>query len=201
MPPTPISMTEDRFLSGFTWPDFVAHMRVNQKRVSQLFDEIILTQDDRQGFAEAITGHDGQVHIVALVEDWCGDVAVILPLVARLATEVAGISLRLFVRSDNPDLARAYAEVGITSIPVLSFFNSDWHEVGRWVERSAAAHRQVADWNAAHPQIETLRRSDQPQDRSAYRALMKERLIEMMGWYRDGLWQATLAELKSELSG
>ena len=201
MPKTPVAMTEDRFLSGFTWPDYVAQMRVNRERTSQLYEEITLSPHDRRAFARSVAQHGGHLHIVALAEDWCGDAVVNLPLVARLTSDVDGMDLRLFVRSANPDLAQTYADRGITSIPVLSFFDVNWSEMCRWVERSAAAHRQVEAWLATHPEALALRQSSDPKDQRAYRALMKERLVEMVDWYRDGLWAATLKEIESLLRG
>jgi thiol-disulfide isomerase/thioredoxin len=195
----PIPVTKDSFLNGLTWPDYVAQMKVNRERITGLFEEMTLAPDDRQVFAQAVADYGGQLYITAMGEDWCGDAVVILPLVARLAAEVPGVHLRIFVRSVNPDLEDAYADDGITSIPVLSFFDADWREVRRWVERSAPAHRRVDSWMAVHPGVEALRHSSDPQDRRAYRALMKERLLDMIDWYRGGLWEATLEEWKSLL--
>jgi hypothetical protein len=192
-----ISITKDGFLNGLTWTDYVAQMRVNRERIAELFEEIGIASDVRQVFAQAVADRGGQLYIAGLGEDWCGDAVVVLPLVARLAAEVPGIDLRLFVRSANPDLEDAYAEYGITSIPILSFFDADWREVGRWVERSAAAQRRVDAWMAARPEAQALQQSRDPKDRRAYRALMKERLPEMIEWYRAGLWEATLAEWRS----
>jgi hypothetical protein len=197
---TPISMTEDRFLSGLPWPDYVAQMRVNRERTTQLFEEITLPPDGCYAFDQTIANHGGKLYVTALAEDWCGDAAVVLPLAARLAAQVAGLHLRLFVRPANPDLADAYAGDGIISIPVLSFFDGDWREVGRWVERSAAAQQRVDAWMATRPEAVALRQSSDPKDRRAYRALMKERLIEMIEWYREGLWEATLEEWNSLLT-
>jgi hypothetical protein len=196
---TSVPITKDDFLKGLNWTDYVSLMKVNRERTTELFDEINLSPDDREVFARTVASYGEQLHIVAMGEDWCGDAVVVLPLVARLADEVPGIDLRLFVRSANPDLEDAYAEQGITSIPSLSFFDADWREVGRWVERSAAAQRRVDAWMAARPEAQALQRSSDPKDRRAYRALMKERLPEMIEWYRGGLWEATLEEWKSLL--
>jgi hypothetical protein len=174
-------------------------MKMNRERITELFEEIKLAPDDRQAFAQAVAGYGGQLYTTAMGEDWCGDAVVVLPLIAHLAAEVPGVHLRVFVRSANPDLEDAYAEHSITSIPVLSFFDPDWREVGRWVERSAAAHRRVDAWMAARPGAQALKQSSDPQDRRAYRALMKERLVDMIKWYRAGLWEATLEEWKSLL--
>jgi hypothetical protein len=46
-----------------------------------------------------------------------------------------------------------------------------------------------------------LRQSSRPEDRQAYKALLKERLVEMIDWYRGGLWGSTLEELESLLNG
>jgi thiol-disulfide isomerase/thioredoxin len=195
-----IPITKNDFWNSLTWPDYVARMKVNRERITELFEEITLTPDDRQVFAQAVAGYGGQLCITAMGEDWCGDAVVILPLVARLAAEVPGIELRLFVRSTNPDLEGTYAKDGITSIPVLSFFDAGWCEVGRWVERSAAAQRLVDAWMSTRPGAERLHQSSDPQDRRAYRALMKERLIDMIEWYRESLWEATLEEWRSLLT-
>jgi hypothetical protein len=194
-----VPITKDGFLNGLTWTDYVTHVQVNRDLITALFEEISLAPNDRQDFAQAIAACGGQLYIAAMGEDWCGDAVVIFPLVARVAAEAPGIDLRLFVRSKNPDLEGAYAGDGITSIPVLSFFDTDWREVGRWVERSAAAQRRVDAWMAARPEAQALQRSSDPKDRRAYRALMKERLPEMIEWYRGGLWEATLEEWKSLL--
>ena len=196
---TPISMTEARFRKGFTWPEYVAQMRVNRERVTQLFDQVTIAPEDRRAFSEAVARHGGHLYVTALTEDWCGDAVVNLPLVARLAEEVPGMELRLFRRSENPDLEQAYAADGVTSIPVLSFFDAEWREVGRWVERPAAAHRRVEAWWTARPEAAALRRSDRPEDQRKRRAVLRQLLTEMMEWYRDGLWNATLDELRSLL--
>jgi len=198
---TPIAMTPESFLSGLTWPAYVANMEVNREQAAKLYAEIVLAPEDRHAFAQAVARHGGQLYVAALVEDWCGDVVVNLPLLARLAVEVPGIDLSLFVRSSNPDLAQAYAEQGISSMPVLSFFDADFAEVGRWVERPAAAQGWVQAWMAAYPQAEAWRQSSQPEDRRAYRALLKERLVDMIEWYQQNAWQSTLDELKTLLLG
>jgi hypothetical protein len=193
-------MNEARFRNGFTWSEYVSQMKVNRERVTQLFDEVAITPEERQTFSEAVARHGGRLYVIALTEDWCGDATVNLPLVARLAEEIPGMELRLFRRSENPDLEQAYAADGITSIPVLSFFDAEWREVGRWVERPAAARQRIEAWWAARPEAATLRHSDRPEDQKKRRAVLRQLLTEMMEWYRDGLWKATLDELLSLLA-
>lgn len=194
-----LPMNKDRFMSGFTWPGYVAQMTVNRELMRQLFGEIAIDLDDRRAFLEAAAHHGGELYLAVLTEDWCGDAVANLPLVARLAAETPGLELRFFLRSINPDLKAAYAADGIGKIPVLSFFDATWREIGRWVERPAAAHERVKAWLADYPEIETLRQSDRPEDRERLKAILAKLLPEMIGWYHQGLWQATLEELKARL--
>jgi len=51
--------------------------------------------------------------------------------------------LRVFLRDQNPDLRDALLNNGFQSIPVVVFFDKDWNEVGRWIERAHAATAKV----------------------------------------------------------
>lgn len=195
----PIPMDEHRFRSGSTWSEYVAQMSVNRRRVTRLYGEITIAPEDRRAFRDAVARHGGRLYVTAMTEDWCGDAVVNLPLMARLAAEVPGMELRLFRRSENPDLEQRYAANGIFSIPALSFFDAKWREVARWVERPAAARERIEAWWAARPEAAALRHSKRPEDQEARRVVLRELLGEMMRWYRDGLWQATLEEWKAVL--
>lgn len=199
MPRKVLPMNNDRFSSGFSWPGYVAQMNVNRELTRQLFDEITLDTGDREVFTEAVAHHGGQIYVTAMTEDWCGDAVANLPVIARLAAEVRNLELRLFLRSINPDLQSAYAADGIEHIPVVSFFDANWREIGRWVERPAAAQDRINAWMVAHPEVEALRQSNRPEDRERLKRVFESLLEEMLDWYREGLWQATLDELKARL--
>ena len=47
--------------------------------------------------------------------------------------------LRVFFRDQHLDLTDLYLNNGYRSIPVLVFFDQDWNEVARWIERPHAA--------------------------------------------------------------
>ncbi len=97
--------------------------------------------------------------------------------------------------NDYPGLNRAYNKAGIDHIPVLSFFDSDWNEVGRWVERPAAATQRIYEWKRTHPDIQRLEASDLLEDKRRLREVYRGLTGEMARWYVDGLWQETIAEI------
>ena len=194
-----IPINETLFATGFEWQDYVAQMTVNRQQIEAHFAELALSIDDKHDLREAVSRYGGEICVVAMTEDWCGDSLFNLPLIARIASEVPGMKLRVFVRSTNPDLEQAYAADGTTNIPAVSFFDSEWREIGRWVERPALAHQQIRAWNEAHPEMATLRQSDLPQEKEALAILRDAMRAEMSEWYRDGLWQATMSEIKNIL--
>jgi hypothetical protein len=76
------------------------------------------------------------LHVLVLAEDWCGDVIANLPILGRLAADSGKLDLRIFLRDQNPDLMDQYLNRGVyRSIPVFAFFDQDFNEVGRFIER------------------------------------------------------------------
>ncbi|MCI0712276.1 MAG: thioredoxin family protein [Chloroflexi bacterium] len=195
-------MDATRFEQGLTYQEFVNTMRQNDRRIKQMYENYKLTEDDIARFKTLADEHGGKLYITALVEDWCPDVVLNVPLVAHLAEAIDGIELRLFDRRDNNDLQEAFAAQNILSIPVISFFNSDWEEVARFVERSAIARSKVIVWTAEnYPELDDLRRSSKPEDREKLVAIFTKRFSQMVKWYRQGLWRESLKEFEAQLAG
>jgi hypothetical protein len=51
--------------------------------------------------------------------------------------------LRVFFRDKELDLTHLFLNNGYMSIPVIVFFDKDWNEVGRWIERAHAATQKA----------------------------------------------------------
>lgn len=66
------------------------------------------------------------------------------------------MGLWIFIHPQAPDLNDYYVARGITHIPVFTFLDADFNEIGTWVERPQAAHAQISGWLAAHPEIESI---------------------------------------------
>ena len=49
----------------------------------------------------------------------------------------------MFFRDQNLDLTDCFLNNGYRSIPVLVFFDRDWNEIGRWIERAHVATAKV----------------------------------------------------------
>lgn len=143
------------------------------------------------------------IRVAVLTEGWCGDSLMVLPIVVRLVEALSHAELRIFVRSQEPELTAAYAARDVVNIPTVSFFDEHFHELGTWVERSQAAHRRVAAWKAEHAEFGELISNEQldPAERhERLQPFLKLLRAEMAWWYSDYLQQATLEEFDAILA-
>ena len=124
-----------RFAKGMTWKDYMAQMGDTRARTEENYSKASVTDEERKFFSGL-----GQVkYVVMLGENWCGDVHRNSPMIARIVEAMPGAELRMFLRDQNPDLTDCFLNNGYRSIPIVAFFDKDWSEIGRWIERPAAA--------------------------------------------------------------
>ena len=134
-----IPMDAQRFANGLTWKDYMAQMGDTRARTEDNSAKSVLTEEERKVFS----GVSHVRHVLMLAENWCGDVHRNSPLIAHICEAMPNCDLRVFLRDQNPDLRDALLNNGYQSIPVVVFFDKDWNEVGRWIERAHAATAKV----------------------------------------------------------
>ncbi len=134
-----IPLDAQRFARGLTWKDYVAQMGDTRARTEDNYQKALLTEEERRFF-----GGIGQVrYMLMLAENWCGDVHRNSPLSVRIAEAMPNCELRVFFRDQNLDLTDCFLNNGYRSIPIVVFFDKDWNEIGRWIERAHAATAKV----------------------------------------------------------
>jgi hypothetical protein len=149
-----------------------------------------LTDEERKFFS----GVNHVKYVMMLAENWCGDVHRNSPLIAHICEAMPGAELRVFLRDQNPDLRDTFLNNGYQSIPVVVFFDKDWNEVGRWLER---AH--VATAKATGIRAKTL--DTVPPDKQD--TMMPEFRKQVQAEYDapgGALWRAAANEVKLVLS-
>lgn len=75
------------------------------------------------------------LRMLALNADWCIDSASTVPLLARLAEQVAGVELRLLERDAHLGVMDAYLTNGGRSIPLVILLDQDYTPQGHWGPR------------------------------------------------------------------
>jgi thiol-disulfide isomerase/thioredoxin len=144
MPEATTVVTPARFEQGLSYADFLADAKVNRDKFEKFYNDPALTNDDIAFFKKVATLPAGPAKILALGEDWCGDVYRELPTVVRIA-EATGAELRVFRRDENPDIMDEFLLNGKSrAIPVFVFYTKDLRYITRFAERSAGAHKELA---------------------------------------------------------
>lgn len=76
---------------------------------------------------------------MVITEDWCGDSAQSLPIIARYSECNPNITLKIIPRDGNPEIMDRYLTRGKRSIPKLVAFDEKGNELFRWGPRPAEA--------------------------------------------------------------
>jgi hypothetical protein len=134
-----IPLDAKRFATGLTWKDYLAQMGDTKARTEENYQKATLTDDERKFFS----GINQVRYVLMLAENWCGDVHRNSPLIARIAEAMPNCDLRVFFRDQNLDLTDCFLNNGYRSIPVVVFFDKDWNEIVRWIERPHAATQKM----------------------------------------------------------
>jgi Thioredoxin len=197
--PNTLGVDLDLWHAGLTIDAFVDAIDSNQEALRNRLRDIRLSAEDRAAFAQITS----TVYALVLTEGWCGDSLMNLPILTHIADAAPSLELRVFVRSQEPELTAAYQARGIKNIPVFTFFDEDFNEIGTWVERSQAAHQRVAAWRLEHPELERIYGAadlSAEQKQAQLQPILHGLRVEMDAWYAEDLQDATVAELKALLS-
>jgi hypothetical protein len=75
-----------------------------------------------------------------LTEGWCGDAALNIPIIEKIAAENPNIETRYLLRDENLELMDKYLTFNARSIPKLICLNAEtFEEIGTWGPRPQAA--------------------------------------------------------------
>ena len=138
-------ITPVRFEQGLTYADFLSQAVVNVDKFQQNYKTAPLNEEDLAFFKRAASMPGGPRKVLAIAEAWCGDVYRELPTVARIADH-AGMTLRVFLRDQNPDIMDEFLsnEGKSRAIPVFVFYSADLQYIAHFTERSEGANRELA---------------------------------------------------------
>ena len=135
-----MSITKERFDQGMSYDAYKAQMTRNRERFEANEGAVELAPADLAYFQRL----PQPLNVVALAEDWCGDVINNLPVLGRLAATSGKLNVRIFLRDQNLDLMDQYLKDGqFRSIPVFVFFDENFRELGHWIERPARIHEML----------------------------------------------------------
>ena len=158
------------FASGQPYPDWIqaGESPDNRARMEASRQALALAPELR-GFLAALPR---PVRVVAIAEDWCGDVVRHVPVLQALAEAAPRLELRFITREQHPEVFVRFLSNGGEAIPKFIFLSEAWVECGNWgampesckqlIARGkacgdvASARKQVAALYAADPNCEQV---------------------------------------------
>ncbi|HYF04087.1 MAG TPA: thioredoxin family protein [Patescibacteria group bacterium] len=153
-------MAEQFFLdkiphNGLTYPEFVENLRIkvempdSDDQASSLAQYLPLNLRRMKRIEQSFRPNPGTqyelMHLrqpqlwMVITEDWCGDSAQTLPIIAKLASAARNVDLRILERDLYPDIMDKYLTNGSRSIPILVAFDMEGNELFKWGPRPAEA--------------------------------------------------------------
>ena len=143
-------MNQERFHRASTFEQYLEGVVKNRELWHGVYDRVRLPKE----LVNAARTVSGGWHLVALSEDWCGDAANTLPVIARLADEACW-DLRVLARDENPDIMDGHlTNRRSRSIPVVIVYDENFDEVGWWGPRPSEIQAWVMREGLAMPSPE-----------------------------------------------
>lgn len=175
MPRPPILPTIDWntvFDNGLDYNDWIQQgERMDRAEdIQQIVSQQVLT-DEASASLKALSR---PVHVVAIAENWCGDVVRHVPVLEKMAQETDQLKVRYITREGNENVFVRFVTNGGEAIPKFVFLSDNFVECGNWgpmpqalrvlIARGKAsgqggeARQKVSEAYAADPErLETLR--------------------------------------------
>lgn len=118
------------FESGLEYPAWLDAAETPEQRDKLAAQHRALTLDPTvAGFLAALPR---PVHVVAIAEDWCGDVVRHAPVLQRLAEAGPQLRVRYINRQQHPEVFMRFLTNGGEAIPKFIFLNDRFVECGSW---------------------------------------------------------------------
>jgi hypothetical protein len=130
-------MDRQRFFSGTSYGDYISSMAAEDR---VYFEKNYGTWVIPGEIAERVGSGRFPEYVLASTEGWCPDCRVNLPLLQRLCRSVSGKGAE--IRCHSRDSCK---DIDVVKIPTFIFYDSDWNEIGRWVERPAKYKKIMND--------------------------------------------------------
>jgi len=118
------------FDSGLDYPAWLAAAESPEQREKLEAQRLALTLDTPvAGFLAALPR---PVHVVAIAEDWCGDVLRHAPVLQRMAEAATLLKVRYISRLQHPGVFVRFLTNGGEAIPKFIFLSDRFVECGSW---------------------------------------------------------------------
>ncbi len=130
------TISNERFEAGQVYDDYRRAAQKHQGLWNGIFEHLVIPEDAKIRLQEL----PGRRHVLVLSEDWCGDAASLVPILAKLAAVAPElVELRVLARDANLDIMDQHLSHGGRAIPVAIVFDENMNKLGWWGPRPGPA--------------------------------------------------------------
>ena len=112
----------------------------NRDRMAAALDALAIEAD----VAAGLKGLKRQVNVVAIAEDWCGDVVRHVPALQAMAQATDKLRVRFVTREQYLDIFTRFLTNGGEAIPKFIFISDKFVECGNWGPMPEACRKLIA---------------------------------------------------------
>ena len=176
------------FSKGMTYTEYVENMQVNRLELEEIYQNVTFESSDVTYFTQL---RDKNLQVITLTADWCGDAALCVPIMQRIA-ELISIELRFLIRDENLDLMDQYLTNGTArSIPIFIITNELGKELAVWGPRSPEVQKWVTEQRANLPTQDAL--DFQEKQKDMYAAFKRRITTDPV------IWQSVISDIRLRL--
>lgn len=130
------------FASGKPYADWIqgAENAQNRQKMEEVLASLVL---DPQVIAH-LRALPRTVHVIAIAEDWCGDVVRHVPALQAMSQATEKLQVRFITRGQHPDVFVRFLTNGGEAIPKFIFLSQDFVECGNWGPMPAACRTLIS---------------------------------------------------------
>jgi thiol-disulfide isomerase/thioredoxin len=140
-----------------------------------------LASQELEPHVEALLGAlPRPVYVVAIAEDWCGDVVRHAPVLQRLAQAAPKLEVRYITREQHKDVFVRFLTNGGEAIPKFVFLSDQFVECGNWGPMPAADRALIARGKACGDVGAARKKVGQSYQMDAGRRIVVEELVELV---------------------
>jgi len=135
------------FASGTSYLEWVAAAESKEKahQLEANLQSMVLEPQAR-GYLGSLPR---KIRVVAIAEDWCGDVVRHVPVLRSLEETAPNLEVRFIPRHQWPDVFTRFLTNGGEAIPKFIFLNENWVECANWGPMPEACRELIARGKAA----------------------------------------------------
>ncbi|MGG1658202.1 thioredoxin family protein [Brevibacillus sp. NRS-1366] len=175
---------------GMTFGQYLESMKVNRDEMTRVYEQLEFTDEDRAVWQE-VAKKNGKG--IVLTADWCGDAALNVPVLQRIAEE-SNIEWRYLIRDENLELMDQYLTNGTSrAIPIFIFLDQEGHETAVWGPRALEVQEMITSLRSTLPATDSPDFEEKQKD--LYRSF-KENITS-----DPTIWRAVIESVKAKLQG